>query len=181
MQLTEPSEIIDFISDEDVKFVDIRFTDLPGTEQHFTIPASEFDEAAMEEGLAFDGSSIRGFTTVDESDMTLLPDLSTAHVDPFRAAKTLNIKFFVHDPFTLEPFSRDPRNIARKAEEYLQSTGIADTCNIGAEAEFFLSTRSATPPNPTTASSTSTPWRAGGTARRTPTRTVHRTSATRRG
>ena len=138
MQLTEPSEIIDFISDEDVKFVDIRFTDLPGTEQHFTIPASEFDEAAMEEGLAFDGSSIRGFTTVDESDMTLLPDLSTAHVDPFRAAKTLNIKFFVHDPFTLEPFSRDPRNIARKAEEYLQSTGIADTCNIGAEAEFFL-------------------------------------------
>ncbi len=138
MPFREPADIIDFIANEDVKFVDIRFTDLPGTEQHFTIPASEFDETTMSEGLAFDGSSIRGFTSVDESDMTLLPDLSTAHIDRFRTAKTLNIKFFVHDPFTLEPFSRDPRNIARKAEEYLRSTGIADTCNIGAEAEFFL-------------------------------------------
>ena len=138
MPFREPADIIDFIANEDVKFVDIRFTDLPGTEQHFTIPASEFDETTMSEGLAFDGSSIRGFTSVDESDMTLLPDLSTSHIDRFRTAKTLNIKFFVHDPFTLEPFSRDPRNIARKAEEYLRSTGIADTCNIGAEAEFFL-------------------------------------------
>ena len=131
-------DVIAFIKEEDVKFVDIRFTDVPGTEHHFSIPAEEFTEDAAAEGLAFDGSSIRGFTTIDESDMTLLPDPKTAFVDPFRTAKTLNIKFFVHDPFTLEPFSRDPRNIARKAEEYLASTGIADTCNFGAEAEFYI-------------------------------------------
>src|SRR5699024_12286739 len=83
-------------------------------------------------------SSDLGFTTIDESDMNLLPDLSTAKIDPFREAKTLNIKFFVHDPFTREPFSRDPRNVARKAEQYLASTGIAATCCFGAEAEVYL-------------------------------------------
>ena len=138
MNFTSPAEVVKYIEEEGIEFVDVRFTDVPGTEQHFTIPASAFDEDAAAEGLAFDGSSIRGFTTIDESDMTLLPDLKTARIDPFRKAKTLNIKFFVHDPFTLEPFSRDPRNIARKAEEYLQSTGIADTCFFGAEAEFYI-------------------------------------------
>ena len=138
MSFETVQDIVQFIQDEDVKFVDIRFTDVPGTEHHFSIPAEEFTVEDAESGLAFDGSSIRGFTTIDESDMTLLPDPATAHIDPFRTAKTLNIKFFVHDPFTYEPFSRDPRNIARKAEEYLQSTGIADTCNFGAEAEFYL-------------------------------------------
>lgn len=138
MSFESVQEIVKFIEDEDVKFVDIRFTDVPGTEHHFSIPASEFTEAAAEEGLAFDGSSIRGFTSIDESDMTLLPDPATAMVDPFRSSKTLNIKFFVNDPFTLEPFSRDPRNVAMKAEEYLASTGIADVCNFGAEAEFYL-------------------------------------------
>ncbi|MBV7295828.1 type I glutamate--ammonia ligase [Corynebacterium sp. TAE3-ERU12] len=133
-----PESIQKLIKDENVEFVDVRFTDVPGTEQHVTVPASAFDADAMEEGLAFDGSSVRGFTTIDESDMTLLPDLDTARIDPFRKAKTLNVKFFVHDPFTLEPFSRDPRNVARKAEEYLVSTGIADTCFFGAEAEFYV-------------------------------------------
>ena len=131
-------DVVKYIKDENVEFVDVRFTDVPGIEQHFTIPASMFDEEAAEEGLAFDGSSVRGFTTIDESDMNLLPDPATAKIDPFREAKTLNIKFFVHDPFTREPFSRDPRNVARKAEEYLASTGIADTCFFGAEAEFYL-------------------------------------------
>ena len=115
MAFETPEEVVKLIKDEEVEFVDIRFTDVPGTEQHFSIPAEAFDEDAIEEGLAFDGSSIRGFTTIDESDMNLLPDLSTAKIDPFREAKTLNIKFFVHDPFTREPFSRDPRNVARKA------------------------------------------------------------------
>lgn len=138
MAFESVQDIVKFIKDEDVKFVDIRFTDVPGTENHFTIPASMFDEEATEEGFAFDGSSIRGFTTIDESDMNLKPDVNTAFVDPFRAEKTLNIKFFVHDPFTSEPFPRDPRNVARKAEEYLASTGIADTCFFGAEAEFFI-------------------------------------------
>ncbi|APT91008.1 glutamine synthetase [Corynebacterium sphenisci DSM 44792] len=138
MGTTSPETIEQLIRDEGVEFVDVRFTDVPGTEQHVTIPASAFDADAMTEGLAFDGSSVRGFTSIDESDMALLPDLDTARIDPFRTAKTLNIKFFVHDPFTLEPFSRDPRNVARKAEEYLVSTGIADTCFFGAEAEFYL-------------------------------------------
>ena len=127
-----------FITDKEVEFVDVRFTDVPGIEHHFSIPASMFDEDAIEEGLAFDGSSIRGFTTIEESDMILMPDLATAKLDQFRGSKTLNVKFFVNDPFTHEPFSRDPRNVAKKAEEYLKSTGIADTCSIGAEAEFYL-------------------------------------------
>ena len=131
-------ELLEGIKKEGVEYVDIRFCDLPGVMQHFSIPATAFDESVFEDGLAFDGSSVRGFQSIDESDMMLLPDPATARIDPFRKAKTLNIKFFVHDPFTLEPFSRDPRNIARKAEEYLQSTGIADTCNFGAEAEFYL-------------------------------------------
>ena len=132
------SDVVEYIKEEGIRFLDVRFTDVPGTEHHFTIPAEEFDEDAAEQGLAFDGSSVRGFTSIDESDMTLLPDPATATLDPFRIEKTLNMKFFVHDPLTLEPYARDPRNVARKAEEYLASTGIADTCNFGAEAEFYL-------------------------------------------
>ncbi|OEY04202.1 type I glutamate--ammonia ligase [Corynebacterium sp. BCW_4722] len=138
MSFDNIQDVQKFIADEGVEFVDVRFTDLPGIEHHFSIPASEFNEDVWEQGLAFDGSSIRGFTTIEESDMTLMPDLATARLDPFRSTKTLNIKFFVNDPFTHEPFSRDPRNIAKKAEEYLASTGIADTCFFGAEAEFYL-------------------------------------------
>ncbi|MEJ4113359.1 type I glutamate--ammonia ligase [Corynebacterium kroppenstedtii] len=138
MAFTNADDVTTYIKDNDIEFVDIRFTDVPGIEQHFTIPADAFDEGVINEGLAFDGSSVRGFTTIDESDMALMPDLATAHVDPFRRAKTLNMKFFVHDPLTGEAFSRDPRNVARKAEEYLASTGIADTCFFGAEAEFYL-------------------------------------------
>ncbi|WP_051866906.1 type I glutamate--ammonia ligase [Corynebacterium atypicum] len=138
MDIHSTEDVLKFIKDEEVEFVDVRFTDVPGTEQHFTIPAELFDEDAIDEGLAFDGSSVRGFTTIDESDMNLLPDLTTAQLDPFRESKTLNVRFFVHDPFTREPFSRDPRNVARKAEEYLAATGIADTCSFGLEAEFYL-------------------------------------------
>ena len=103
-----------------------------------SIPASAFDESVFEDGLAFDGSSVRGFQSIHESDMMLLPDPETARIDPFRAAKTLNLNFFVHDPFTREAYSRDPRNVARKAENYLTSTGIADTAYFGAEAEFYI-------------------------------------------
>ncbi|GAB3946441.1 type I glutamate--ammonia ligase [Corynebacterium tapiri] len=131
-------DVVKFIKDEGIEFLDIRFTDVPGMEHHFTLPASEFTEESAEEGLAFDGSSIRGFTTIDESDMTLLPDPASAYVDPFREVKTLNMQFFVNDPFTYEPFSRDPRNVAKKAEEYLASSGIADSASFGMEAEFYL-------------------------------------------
>src|SRR3954449_10846507 len=133
-----PDEVLRFISDEQVRFVDVRFCDLPGIMQHFTVPAESFDISAFEDGLAFDGSSVRGFQSIHESDMMLLPDPETARIDPFRHAKTLNLSFFVHDPFTREAYSRDPRNVARKAENYLASTGIADTCYFGAEAEFYI-------------------------------------------
>ncbi|MBS4103494.1 type I glutamate--ammonia ligase [Tsukamurella paurometabola] len=135
---TTKEELLDYLKKENVEYVDIRFCDLPGTMQHFSIPAAAFDESVFEDGLAFDGSSIRGFQSIDESDMMLLPDVTTARIDPFRAAKTMNVSFFVHDPFTREAYTRDPRNIARKAEEYLLSTGIADTCFFGAEAEFYI-------------------------------------------
>lgn len=138
MGFKTPEEVIKYVRDEKVEFVDIRFTDLPGVEQHFSIAADAFDESVFEQGLAFDGSSIRGFQSIHESDMTLIPDVSTARLDQFREAKTLNINCFVHDPFTLEAYSRDPRNVARKAEQYLASTGIADTCFFGPEAEFFV-------------------------------------------
>ncbi|MCV7385242.1 type I glutamate--ammonia ligase [Mycolicibacter longobardus] len=131
-------DILKLVADESVEYVDIRFCDLPGMMQHLSIPASTLDASVFEDGLAFDGSSIRGFQSIHESDMMLLPDLSTAQIDPFRAAKTLNLNFFVHDPFTREPYSRDPRNVARKAENYLASTGIADTAYFGAEAEFYI-------------------------------------------
>lgn len=134
----DQAEFLEYLRNEDVEYVDIRFCDLPGIMQHFSIPASAFDEDVFENGLAFDGSSIRGFQSIHESDMTLLPDVTTARIDQFRGAKTINLNFFVHDPFTLEAYSRDPRNVAQKAEDYLVSTGIADTAYFGAEAEFHI-------------------------------------------
>ena len=131
-------EVLAFIKDEDVTFIDIRFCDLPGVMQHFNVPAASFDADAFETGQMFDGSSIRGFKSIHESDMKLIPDPQTAYLDPFRAEKTLIMNFSIVDPFTDEPYERDPRQIARKAEQYLTSTGIADTAYFGAEAEFYV-------------------------------------------
>ncbi|MEN3358993.1 MAG: glutamine synthetase [Mycobacteriales bacterium] len=133
-----PDEVLEYIQANDVRFVDVRFCDLPGVMQHFTTPATSFTESVFTDGLAFDGSSIRGFQAIHESDMLLLPDASSAVVDPFRKEKTLNINFFIHDPLTHEAYSRDPRNLARKAEEYLRSSNVADTAYFGAEAEFYI-------------------------------------------
>lgn len=127
-----------FLKDEDVEMVDVRFCDLPGVMQHFTVPSHMFDDSVFEDGLSFDGSSVRGFQKIHESDMSLLPDPTTAYIDPFRKAKTLCVNFFVHDPLTKEAYSRDPRNIARKAEAYLQSTGVGDTAFFAPEAEFYV-------------------------------------------
>ncbi len=106
--------------------------------QHFTVPTTTFGEEVFTDGLMFDGSSIRGFQQIHESDMQLLPDPSTAMLDPFRTHKTLNLTFFVHDPLTGAPYTRDPRNIARKAQDYLRGTGIGDTAFFGPEAEFYI-------------------------------------------
>ena len=131
-------EVTQFISDNDVKFVDVRFCDLPGVMQHFNVPAASVGEDFFTDGQMFDGSSIRGFQAINESDMKLMPDLETAYVDPFRVEKTLNINMSIVDPITDEPYSRDPRQVAAKAEAYLRSTGIADTANFAPEAEFYI-------------------------------------------
>ena len=142
-------EVLAFIAEEKVEFIDVRFCDLPGTIQHFTVPVSTFDADVFTEGRMFDGSSIRGFQAIHESDMLLLPDPSTAVLDPFRQHKTLNLTFSVFDPLTGAPYSRDPRNVAAKAEAYLKGTGIADTSFFGPEAEFYIfdSARFSTGPN----------------------------------
>lgn len=131
-------EVLKFVQDNGVEFIDVRFVDLPGIMQHFNVPASSFGTGAFEDGLMFDGSSIRGFQSIHESDMKLIPDPATAYLDPFRSAKTLVMNFTIRDPFTNEPYSRDPRNVAAKAEAYIASTGIADTAYFGPEAEFYV-------------------------------------------
>ena len=138
MQQRTPAEVVRLLQDESIEIVDARFCDLPGMMQHFSAPAHMLDEDVFTEGFGFDGSSIRGFQEIHESDMILLPDPSTAYIDPFREHKTLNIHCYVHDPVTGEHYSRDPRYVAKKAEEYLTSTGVADTAYFGPEAEFFI-------------------------------------------
>jgi glutamine synthetase len=133
-----PDDVLQLISDEGIEIVDLRFCDLPGLTQHFSMPAGQLTADVFDEGVGFDGSSIRGFQEIQESDMLLIPDPGTAVVDPFTQHKTLNLNCFVNDPVTAESYSRDPRYVARKAEEYLRSTGIADTCYVGPEAEFFI-------------------------------------------
>lgn len=130
-------EIVEFVKSEGVEYVDCRFCDLFGVQQHFNIPADQFPDA-LEDGLMFDGSSIRGFKAIHESDMKLVADPSTSFIDPFRDSKTLVVVFSIVDPVTDEPYSRDPRQVAARAEEFLRESGIADTCYIGAEAEFFV-------------------------------------------
>jgi glutamine synthetase len=138
LKFNSADDALKFIKDEGVKFIDVRFCDLPGVMQHFNVPVGSFDKDAFSEGLMFDGSSIRGFQAINESDMKLLPDLQSAFVDPFRREKTLVINFSVVDPYTHAPYSRDPRGVAGKAEAYLRATGIADTVFFGPEAEFYV-------------------------------------------
>ncbi|HEY4616306.1 MAG TPA: type I glutamate--ammonia ligase [Citricoccus sp.] len=135
---TSVQDALTFIQEEEIVFVDVRFTDLPGVQQHFNLPAKAVDEDFFTEGQLFDGSSIRGFQGIAESDMQLIPDVATAYVDPFRAEKTLVMNFSIVNPRTGEPYHRDPRGVAQRAEEYLASTGIADTANFASEAEFFI-------------------------------------------
>lgn len=127
-----------YIKDNDVKMVDVRFCDLPGVMQHFNVPVESVDDSLFTDGQMFDGSSIRGFQAIHESDMKLIPDVETAFIDPFRAEKTLVMNFSIRDPFTDEPYSRDPRQVAAKAEAHLKSTGIGDTAFFGPEAEFYV-------------------------------------------
>lgn len=131
-------EAIDFAKKNNAKMVDLKFTDLPGMWQHFTIPMSELTEGVFEEGLGFDGSSLRGWQSIHDSDMVVLPDPSSAKIDPFMEVPTLSLICDIVHPDTLEPYHRDPRQIIKKAISYLRSTGLADTAYFGPEAEFFI-------------------------------------------
>ena len=133
-----PSDVMKLVKEQGVEMIDFRFCDLPGLMQHFSVPAHELDEDGFVDGFGFDGSSILGFREIQESDMLLLPDPNTAVIDPFMKHKTLLLNCYVHDPLTGESYSRDPRFIVKKAEAYLQSTGIADTAYFGPEAEFYI-------------------------------------------
>jgi len=133
-----PEEVLAMVADEGCEFVDFRFIDLPGVMQHVTIPASVLDEGQFTDGHGFDGSSVRGFQEIQESDMVLIADPDTAYIDPFMKRKTAVIHCYVADPVTGESYSRDPRYVATKAEAYMRSTGVADTAYFGPEPEFFI-------------------------------------------
>jgi len=132
------ADVLSLVADEGYEFVDLRFCDLPGQVQHFTVPSKQLTEDSFDEGFGFDGSSIRGFQDIQESDMLLIPDPNTAVDDVFRSRKTLILYCFVDDPITGSPYEKDPRYVAKKAEDYLISTGIADTSFWGPEAEFYI-------------------------------------------
>jgi len=132
------SDALKLIQDSDAKFVDFRFTDTRGKEQHVTVPAATVDETTFEEGKMFDGSSIAGWKGINESDMILMPDAATAVLDPFYQEPTVNLRCDIIEPATMQGYGRDPRSIAKRAEAYLASTGIGDTAYFGPENEFFL-------------------------------------------
>ena len=133
-----PKEVLEFAKTNNARQLDLRFTDLPGLQQHISYPMSQLSEDSFEEGFGIDGSSIRGWAAINESDMLLIPDPATALMDPFYEVPTLVMTGNVIDPITRQHYERDPRWIAQKAEKYLQNTGLADTAFFGAEAEFFI-------------------------------------------
>jgi glutamine synthetase len=134
----EVIDVLERVEVQDVRVIDLKFTDLPGAWQHVGLSAHALDEAAFSTGLGFDGSSIRGFQGIDESDMLLIPDPSTAVLDPFHEQPTLSLVCDVIDPITRAPYARDPRHVAREAERHLAASGFADACYIGPEAEFYI-------------------------------------------
>ena len=133
-----PSELIKKIKDLDIKMADMRFTDIPGTAHHITVPIKFIDEEIFDIGVGFDGSSVRGFQSIENSDMSMVPDVTTAYIDPFCSEKTIVFYCDIKDPISRNDYSKDPRFIAKKAEEYLKSSGLGDTAYIGPEAEFFV-------------------------------------------
>lgn len=134
----DPKDVLKLIEQRKIQFIDLRFMDFPGLWQHTTLPISELTEESFEHGFGFDGSSIRGWQAINESDMLLIPVADTARVDPFLQHPTLSIICDIRDPITKKEYSRDPRSIARKCIEYLHKTGIADTAHFGPELEFFI-------------------------------------------
>ncbi|MDA3787237.1 MAG: type I glutamate--ammonia ligase [Desulfobacula sp.] len=133
-----PKDVIAMIKENNVKVVDLRYMDFIGTWQHFSVPICEFGEYSFEDGFGFDGSSMRAWQNIDNSDMLVIPEAGTAKIDPFFKVPTLAIVGNIHDPITMEAYSRDPRGIAKKVEQYIKSTGLGDTIYVGPEPEFFI-------------------------------------------
>lgn len=133
-----PQEVLDLIREKEIQIVDLKFVDLPGTWQHCSFYYDQIDESAFSTGLAFDGSSIRGWKAINESDMLMAADPTTAWIDPFAKVPTLSLTCSIKEPRTGQPYARDPRSIAAKAVDYLKASGIADTAFFGPEAEFFI-------------------------------------------
>ena len=158
----EPSDVLDLAERHGARMVDFKFTDLPGTWQHMGMALASLDEEALTDGIGFDGSSIRGFQEIEESDMLLLPDPSTAIVDPFYEAPTISLVCTVLDPITREPYTRDPRYVAIKAEEHLRSSGVADVPTSGPRRSSTSSTTSPSISRRTPRSTRSTPRRVTG-------------------
>jgi glutamine synthetase len=136
--MTTPAEVLSMLKEKEVKFVDLRFTDTRGKEQHVTVPSHTLDSAFFDDGKMFDGSSIAGWKGINESDMVLMPDATTAVLDPFFEETTLILRCDVLEPSTMQGYERDPRSLAKRAEAYLKSTGIGDRALFGPENEFFI-------------------------------------------
>ena len=132
------ASVVKMIKDQDIQFVDFRFTDTKGKEQHVSVPAAMADEDMFDEGKMFDGSSIAGWKGIQESDMILMPDANSAVIDPFLQDTTLLLRCDVIEPTTMQGYDRDPRTIAKRGEAYLKSTGVGDAAYFGPEAEFFI-------------------------------------------
>ena len=170
-----PADVMKMARDAGVKIVDFRFTDLLGTWQHTSKSIADVDEDVFEDGVGFDGSSIRGFQAINESDMLMMPDPETAQIDPYTQIPTMYVLCDIYDPRNGSRYSRDPRGVAQRAEAYLKSTGLGDTAYFGPEPEFFVFDNVHTPPPTSRRFTPSIPSKASGT----PAVTRGRTSATR--
>ena len=176
-----PNEVRKLAEEGGAKIVDLRFVDLPGIWQHFSLPVKDLSDDLFEEGIGFDGSSIRGFQHIQESDMLLIADPETAYMDPVLEIPTLSLICNVFDPLTREPYTRDPRHISRKAEAYLKGSGIADVSYWGPEAEFYIFDDVRFDQTPSAATTTSTRRKGPGTPAARRGRTWATSSGTRRG
>ena len=138
LKCNTPADVLKAAKDHKVKMVDVKFVDMPGMWQHFSVPPHELELSSFTDGFGFDGSSIRGYQNIDQSDMLVVPDATTAMLDPFTAVPTLSLICNIVDPITKKRYEKDPRYIVHKAEEYVKKEGFGDTVYFGPEAEFFI-------------------------------------------
>ena len=180
MAIKTAGDVMKFTKDNRIEIVDLKFCDVPGLWQHFSVSANEFGEDVFEDGIGFDGSSIRGFQTIDESDMLLIPDPESAFLDPFADVPTVSLTCNVRDPVTGQSYTRDPRFVAQKAEIFLKSTGVADISYWVRKSNSTYSTMSASTKATIMVSTTSTPRKGSGIQARPTGQTSATSRATRK-